>query len=636
MSDARSVECPRLAMFLSVVLAMGGHHDQTAAAEWTRFGGANGDFTTVAEVDAPTASIFLKWRSEVGAGLSSIICDRDNVYVSYLTDDAKSEGVTALRKTDGQVVWKYEWSVEQLADQEAFGGKPRAPQATPLLHDGQLIVIGFTGKLHCLDQRTGRLLWKKDLVDEFEAVPVQFGFSASPIVHEGALIVLTGGKKGGLVAMDFETGRTRWHVSCEEASYATPVVLKVDDSKQLVFVTRLDVIGVDAESGAELWRYEQPNPGQTNVPTPLPVGNRLVVSGQGFDGTRELIIRHEENKKWTVEEGWQQSVQFFYCNWMLDGNLILGCNGDMLVALDAETGERLGRWRGFRDANIVRMGDQFVIADGNGKVSLAERTSVGLEVHSKYDVFHERCWTPPTVDGRYLWHRGGNQLVCLTFGNESAGKEKASTAIESLPVTKNLLPIKVAGANNKAVDLDSRPSDDYVDQIVEKFRSSGSEAAWSEYQSIRKARGNDLSLEDRMELAELAQEQGLAEFRTQILTQAIADFKDDDSIARLKDLLAKPTLEPSIEKHTSENGLVYIELGVKNSSFKFLNTVVRGPKQHPFSYGIPFPPGKKRVEKWPVGTKLYSSDREVPEELLFTVRESDFGKTIKIPDVDRK
>ena len=45
----------------------------------------------------------------------------------------------------------------------------------------RLVTVGFTSKLHCVDRRSGTVLWAHDLVETFGAAPMHFGYAASPL-----------------------------------------------------------------------------------------------------------------------------------------------------------------------------------------------------------------------------------------------------------------------------------------------------------------------------------------------------------------------------------------------------------------------------------------------------------------------
>ncbi|MEM9660447.1 MAG: PQQ-binding-like beta-propeller repeat protein, partial [Planctomycetota bacterium] len=329
--------------------------------------------------------------------------------------------------------------------------------------------------MHCFDRASGEVLWQMDLIERFEAPPVQFGFSSSPMVHDGHVYLLAGGQKGGLICLDPNRGDVLWNVPCQEASYATPVAIEVDGVPQIVFVTRNKIAGVARENGQSLWTYQLPERGLTNVPTPLPTGQRnLVVSGQGVGGTRELILREVEGE-WQVDEGWRVSTQFFYCNWIERDGVIFGCNGKLLVAIDAKTGASRGRWRGFADANLVMRNEEILVLDGEGVLSQLQFAGDALAVATRTRVFSQRCWTPPSLRGDQLFCRSGADVCCVDFAADAPGEP-----LPSLRVRQTALALRGEDRNKSPVGVDA------LEQIVDAFESGGVAGAERRYMEIRR------------------------------------------------------------------------------------------------------------------------------------------------------
>ena len=617
---------------MSLALTSLPFHD-VSADSWTRYGGPHGKFVAGDSISFNQSAYqpTLAWERTLGDGLSSLVADEKVIFATYLKPftDAENEqpesqrthleAIAALDRSSGQTVWEFDWKSGWIDDQEAFGGRTRAPQATPLLHGEYVVTVGFTGWLHCLDRQSGRSIWNINLVERFAATPVQFGFAASPIMHEDRLIVLAGGQDGGLVCLDIHSGKVQWNVSCNEASYATPVVFEVENESHIVFVTRNNIIAVEANSGKERWRYELVKAGLTNVPTPIsPQNGRLIISGQGIGGTRELIVAKEDDQ-WRVSEGWNNRSQFFYCNWLIHQNALMGFDDNLFVAIDVRTGETLGRWRGYENANLIRMGENLLILDGEGRMSIAQRQVAGLEILACHQVLEERCWAPPTAVGADAFCRGGKKIARVQLAQHD-------DTIRGEPLAA--VQVKKSQLTFKGQQFETPEASTFVDQIVESFQNDGAEAAWKTYQAIRTEHGQDFSLDDREELAELAQDQGLMDFGKQLLIQAVEDFPNSRRARRLLQAIRKKlNPQPSKKTHVGENGLTYLELAIKNPTNKTIQTEVKGPGKHPFGYGIPFPAGKVRVEKWPVGTTLYETRGDKRVRVLIKVKESDAGQT---------
>ncbi len=203
------------------------------------------------------------WRQPLGEGTSGIVGDGKALYTLYsdrFTNkrEAGSEVVVCLEAATGKTRWEHRASVAMLPKQESFTSDPIRPQATPLLWQGKLLTLGFTGLLTCFDAATGRVLWEHDLVKAFGATPVQFGFSASPMLSEGAFLVHVGGKQATLIAFEPRDGCVRWSSAPAEPSYATPVLVRVEGEDQLVQVTRDTIVSVAAKDGAPRWSSRCP------------------------------------------------------------------------------------------------------------------------------------------------------------------------------------------------------------------------------------------------------------------------------------------------------------------------------------------------------------------------------------------
>ena len=74
----------------------------------------------------------------------------------------------------------------------------------------------------------------------------------------------------------------------------------------------------------------------------------------------------------------------------------------------------------------------------------------------------------------------------------------------------------------------------------------------------------------------------------------------------------------------------YIDIKVSNNSFQRLHTVVQGPTNRRFSYGLPFFPYQKRKERWPVGTQLFKENPDGTRILLTTIGAEDEGKVVEV------
>ena len=77
--------------------------------------------------------------------------------------------------------------------------------------------------MFCFDAKTGKVLWSKDFVKEFNTKLPIWGMAASPLVDGDQLITLVGGENALVVSFDKATGRERWRALDDpEVGYVAP------------------------------------------------------------------------------------------------------------------------------------------------------------------------------------------------------------------------------------------------------------------------------------------------------------------------------------------------------------------------------------------------------------------------------
>lgn len=396
-----------------------------APAGWPGYGGPTRDFRVALPPAGPWDEKAVLWRRPLGPGESGIVSDGATLFTQYSTPDPKdnktgTEVVVALDPATGKTRWEHTYPVAMLPKQQTFRGAPVGPLATPLVAGGRVFAVGFAGLFHCLDAATGKVLWKHDLVADFGATPVQFGFAASPVAYKDVVLLHVGGKQAAVVAFHPKDGAVRWKSEPAEPSYATPVVAAFGGENQVVQVTRDAVYGFAAADGSTRWKYPLPLQGLTNVPTPLVLpGGQLLISGQGCKGTRLLAVTRDGGK-FNVASKWHNAeVTFFYCNWIADGPLVYGCVGKEFGAMRWADGEVLWDRRDLADANCVAVGGAAHVLTGDGRLGRFRVAADGAEETGKpFPLLKGRSWTPPTVVGNRLYARNAAEAVAFRLAGE--------------------------------------------------------------------------------------------------------------------------------------------------------------------------------------------------------------------------
>jgi outer membrane protein assembly factor BamB len=392
-----------------------------ALASWPQYGGPAGDFRADVPANATLPAEPL-WRRPLGPGESGVVVENGKLFAMYsIPEPPKNEKGTevmaCLDAATGKTVWEHRYPVARLPKQETFRGAPVGPQATPCAGGGKVFALGYAGVLTCLTT-DGKEVWTKNLVKDFEATPVQFGFSGSPVLAGGKLLVAAGGKQTALIAFDPTDGSVKWKTAPAEPGYATPVVAKLTGEEQVILLTRDAVAGYALADGTTRWTYPLPKPGLTNVPTPLVLPDaQVLVSGQGQVGTALLKVTRSGNK-FEAKAVWQTKPKFFYCNWARAGDAVCGYADSRFVAFRWKDGSPLWDSTTQNEGNVVAGEKAAVILRGDGRLTLGKLTAEGFEEGAKLQLFDGRAWSAPTVSGGVLYARNAKEIVAVPLGGK--------------------------------------------------------------------------------------------------------------------------------------------------------------------------------------------------------------------------
>ncbi|MBY0455727.1 MAG: PQQ-like beta-propeller repeat protein, partial [Gemmataceae bacterium] len=221
------------------------------------------------------------WETTLTApGLGGLAATSEYVLVSDRELNDTVDVFRCLKAADGKQFWAYRTPAAGNLD---YGNSPRA---TPLIHDGHVYVQGAFGDLACLDLKTGKARWSLNVRDEFDATDDRkWGVCDSPLIADGKLIVAPGGKDASLVALDPKTGKAVWKSPGKPAGYGSFVAATLGGVLQVVGHDSETLGGWDAKTGKRLWTLKPERGNDFNVPTPIVLGDRLLVTTEN-NGTR--------------------------------------------------------------------------------------------------------------------------------------------------------------------------------------------------------------------------------------------------------------------------------------------------------------------------------------------------------------
>jgi outer membrane protein assembly factor BamB len=224
------------------------------AADWPQWRGANRDGTwketgIISNFDSP--SLEAKWSSPVGSGYSGPTVSNGRVYVtSRLEEPDQVEQIHCLDEKTGKEIWKHTYPCEY---QEI--GYPLGPRASVTIQDGKAYALGAMGHFHALDAVTGKVLWKKDLLTDYDASNPVWGITSSPLVDDNHVYLQIGGQPDAcIVAFDKDNGTEKWRSLDGMASYSAPRFIQQGKRRLVLVWTGNWFAALDPETGAPAWK----------------------------------------------------------------------------------------------------------------------------------------------------------------------------------------------------------------------------------------------------------------------------------------------------------------------------------------------------------------------------------------------
>jgi outer membrane protein assembly factor BamB len=328
--------------------------------------------------------------------------------------------VLCLDGNTGREVWRhrYGWPWE-------FEGKWPGPYATPTVAQGKVYFAGAYGLIGCLDGVDGSAIWSVNVTEAFEGSGTEFGYACSPLVEDGRVIMPVGGEGAAVVALDAEDGSTVWRSGDEPASYSPALPVTVDGRRQIVCYLRNVVVGLDPQTGAQLWEHRVSDSYDEHSSWPLyeapylmvcaafKKGSRLLELGTDADGPFVKCIRESERMSNDIAS----SV-------LVDGYVYGFDLADMqpnapgprgqFTCMKLVTGEVCWTTDRVGHATLITADGKLIILNEMGELILARQTPEGYDELARTRIFTEgRCWTAPVLrDGR-LFLRNGTEAVCV-------------------------------------------------------------------------------------------------------------------------------------------------------------------------------------------------------------------------------
>jgi outer membrane protein assembly factor BamB len=336
----------------------------------------------------------------VGIGHSSPVVEKERVF--QFSREGEREVVRAFALSTGARLWEQAYEAPYSMNPAAVS-HGKGPKSTPLLSRGRLFTLGIAGTVSAFDSATGRLLWRSDYAERFESTSPLYGSAVSPLLADGKLVLHLGGPgKGALMALEPETGNPLWTFAGDGPGYSSPIVVPLENRKQVVTQTDAHIVSVDLETGKLLWRIPFSTPYDQNIVTPVAHGQRLIFSG--LDSDTFAVHPEPQDDVVAPREVWRAPATFYMSSPVLAGNRLLGFSNrrkGQVVALDPTNGRLLWESEGRLGDNaaLVLWGDRVLVLTTEGELLILAADASGFSPERRYRVAETRTWSHPVPTG---------------------------------------------------------------------------------------------------------------------------------------------------------------------------------------------------------------------------------------------
>jgi outer membrane protein assembly factor BamB len=402
---------PRIILIGCVILLSAGF---IFAQDWPQWRGPNrdGKVKGFAEPKEWPNELTLKWKTPVGLGDSTPALVGNELYT--FTRQGEEEAILCLDAQSGKELWAYKYAAM------AVTGPPSrhpGPRSSPAVADGKVVTIGVRGVLSCLDAATGKMLWQKD---PFHEVVPQFFTAMSPLIVDGMAIAHLGGKdNGAIIAYDLNTGDPKWQWTEEGPEYASPILLTVEGTKQIVTLTEKSIVGIGLADGKLLWRLPfMPERRAYNAATPIIDGQIVIYTG-AERGTKAVKIEKQADG-FVAKELWSNTdvAPQFNTPVLKDGLLFGLSNRGNLFCINSQTGQTA--WidptqtdrSGF--AAILDVGSAILALPSSSELIVIKPTDKEYTELVRIKVSEKATYAHPVIAGKRIFIKDEDTLSLWT------------------------------------------------------------------------------------------------------------------------------------------------------------------------------------------------------------------------------
>ena len=360
---------------------------QRASSDWPQWRGAARDGISNEKgllKQWPAGGPKLVWQvNDIGDGYSTPAVVGNRIYLMS-NRGMDNEFVQALSTKDGKTIW-----VTRVGNVGNPNQNPPYPKArsTPSVDGNFIYALSSDGDLVCLEAKSGKIRWQKNLRKEFNGQPGEWAYAESPLIDGDVVVVTPGGAEATMAAVNKKTGAVIWKSAIpggDPAGYASAIVVQGSGRKLYVQLLSKGLVGVDAKTGQFLWCYKDVAKGPAQYFTPVGRGDYVYTGALGVGGG---LVRLKTDGSGVAAE------QVYFIRGLpngMGGAVVVGDHlygtevGQNLVAAEFTTGKVMWQDKSFGWASLAYADGHLYLHGINGDVALVEANPAGYREKGRF------------------------------------------------------------------------------------------------------------------------------------------------------------------------------------------------------------------------------------------------------------
>ena len=434
---------------------------------WPRFrnstlDGVSTDETPLAET-WPEGGPKVVWSMDLGQGYGGAAIHKGRVYIldydegrpagtkGPVDESRKGDVLRCLSLVDGSEIWK-RWYHVPIRRNHGVS------RTVPTVTDRFIVTMGPRCHVLCLETATGKSVWSMDLVREYGAVVPEWYTGQCPLIdtfeiedgdktiQREVAILAPGGPEVLMLARDCETGKILWKTPNPDKllmTHSSIMPLEHWGTRMYIYCTSGGVVGVSAEDGKILWKFDKWTVTPALSPSPLIIGDENIFLSAAYKaGCLMLRIEQDDDANPIAVEAFRRSPEIFgsvqqtplLYEKHIYGVLTNNAGEDKLqmICMNLD-GVRLwssGPENRFELGPYLIADEKILALDGKtGALTMARATPAGWKMLARAQVLdgHE-AWAPMAVADGMLILRDLTKMICLDLRETNAPKPATAPA----------------------------------------------------------------------------------------------------------------------------------------------------------------------------------------------------------------